>query len=402
MERGPGQVMSGDGFDGDFPEEFGEGWAGERMSRIVGRRLSKEEARFAAECLLAAPVPERARKTAELYGDDPEILYTVFEILRERWETAPARVREDAEYFYRFLERVPRREKGQWKTGLLVLDERVYFLGEAALIAGTTCRDLSLREEAWQWFRRAENWFLSTRGAEINLSRLSYQRLALLTEERRFGEVLELLPALIESFEEKELDEDALKCRFLEGNILKEMGHLRKAVAVFREIVEGARALKKSENLVATAQYNLVQLHAELDEPEQALAASGEAIPLLRRSGNRIGIAKLQWGLGMLYRRRGNSAAAIEAFRSAQMEFEDIQMRADVAALHLIIADLLLDAGQDREARSEIQAALPAIDELKLVPEGIAALSLLRQSLQGQRINHQALRDVHGYFDSQR
>ena len=65
MERGPGQVMSGDGFDGDFPEEFGEGWAGERMSRIVGRRLSKEEARFAAECLQAAPVPERARKTAE-------------------------------------------------------------------------------------------------------------------------------------------------------------------------------------------------------------------------------------------------------------------------------------------------------------------------------------------------
>ncbi len=38
------------------------------------------------------------------------------------------------------------------------------------------------------------------------------------------------------------------------------------------------------------------------------------------------------------------------------------------------------------------------IDEYKLVPEGIAALSLLRESLDNHHINRKALRDLHGYF----
>ena len=47
----------------------------------------------------------------------------------------------------------------------------------------------------------------------------------------------------------------------------------------------------------------------------------------------------------------------------------------------------------------EILSALPVLDELNMVPEGIAALSLLRESIRQQRINRQALRDLHGYFE---
>ncbi len=72
--------------------------------------------------------------------------------------------------------------------------------------------------------------------------------------------------------------------------------------------------------------------------------------------------------------------------------------RADVASLHLVIADLLLKLGQERQAEWEIRSALPVIIEEKMVPEGIAALSLLEQSLKGRRIDRQALRDLHGYF----
>jgi hypothetical protein len=97
-------------------------------------------------------------------------------------------------------------------------------------VAGISCRLLSPRDQARQWFGRAENWFLTTKGAELNLARLSYQRLALLTEERRFAEVVELLPALIDAFEEHEMAPDALKCRILEGQVLKESGQLREAV----------------------------------------------------------------------------------------------------------------------------------------------------------------------------
>ncbi len=34
-----------------------------------------------------------------------------------------------------------------------------------------------------------------------------------------------------------------------------------------------------------------------------------------------------------------------------------------------------------------------------MAPEGMAALSLLRESARRQEINRQALRDLHGYFE---
>jgi hypothetical protein len=39
------------------------------------------------------------------------------------------------------------------------------------------------------------------------------------------------------------------------------------------------------------------------------------------------------------------------------------------------------------------------IDELKMVPEGMAALALLRESVRGRGIDRAALRELHGYFE---
>ena len=73
-------------------------------------------------------------------------------------------------------------------------------------------------------------------------------------------------------------------------------------------------------------------------------------------------------------------------------------MRADIAALNLVIADLLLEEGRNLEALREISEALPVISELKMAPEGMAALSLVRESARRQEVNRQALRELHGYF----
>jgi hypothetical protein len=102
--------------------------------------------------------------------------------------------------------------------------------------------------------------------------------------------------------------------------------------------------------------------------------------------------------MGDLFRKQGERAAALEAYRQALADAAELRMRGDVAAIHLVVADLLLEAGQEAQAEWEIRAALPIIDEEKMVPEGIAALSLLRESLRRRQIDKHALRGLHGYF----
>lgn len=352
--------------------------------------LSSEAGAAAADRVLATPLDERRARASELALEDPETLLALCSVLREKREATPGAVRDEAEFLYRFIE-APRRAIG-------LFDEREYFLGETALLAGTACRQLSRREEAHLWFDRAEAGFRHTINAAGDLSRLAYQRLAERFEERQIEVVLEMLPALIESFRSLDMAEDVLKCRFLEGLVLMETDELPQAVEVFRKIAADASALG-NPRLVASAYANLTHTYGMMGDAAGAMESSAKAIPVLRRLDDRVALAKVQWGLATLLRETGQIGASIDAYRKAQQDFEAIGMRADIAALNLVVADLLLEEGRDREALQEIGAALPVISELKMAPEGMAALTLLRESTRRQEVNRQALRELHGYFE---
>jgi hypothetical protein len=136
-----------------------------------------------------------------------------------------------------------------------------------------------------------------------------------------------------------------------------------------------------------------------LGERDHAISALADATSVLQSLGHRADLGRLHCGLGYLHRRSGDSTGALDAFRNSEAEFAAVEMKADVAAVQLVIADLLLDTGQERQAEWEIRQALPIIEEYKLVPEGMAALALLRESLRRQKIDRSALRNLHGYFE---
>ncbi len=361
-----------------------------RVIRFPRLPLTSDSGREAAEKVLATPFERRYEMAQALQLDDPETLLSLCLYLRPKLESSPSLVRDEAEFLYRYIQTPPR------EIGLF--DEREYFLGETALLAGTACRQLSRREEASIWFDRSEASFRHTINVAADLCRLSYQRLAERLEERQFDVVLEMLPSLVESLRRLEMHDEALKCRFLEGLALMESDELSDAVRVFDEIVDEAERLGNLR-LLGTAFANLTHIYGMMGNAEAAVKASSRAIPVLRRLDDRVALAKTQWGLATLLRSTGQIAAAIEAYRTAQAEFEAIGMRADIAALNLVIADLLLESGRERDAQREIAAALPVISELKMAPEGMAALQLLRESSRRQEINRQALRELHGYFE---
>ncbi len=357
-------------------------------------RLSPEEGRAAATKALATPISERAEKSAELHLDDPETLLPFLEALRRERETSPQRVLEETSYLYKLLNSM----KPRYPADRFLLDEREYFLGESAHIAGTASRLLALRDEARKWFDHAEGWFLATENAAGNLAKIRYQRLALRVEERDFEELFVLLPQLVDTFERLGMSEDALKTRFLIAAVLKETDRLDESADTLKEIVRLASEYKL-DALLGQAYVVLTHIYGILGQTQLAVMKAREATPILQQVGNRIGLAKLHWGIGYLQRSNHDTGGAIDSFRSAQQEFSELGMRADVAAVQLVIADLLLDASQEKQAEWEIRQALPLIDEYKLVPEGFAAMTLLRESLRRQKIDRQALRDLHGYFE---
>jgi tetratricopeptide (TPR) repeat protein len=358
------------------------------------RRLTPEQGREAAIAALSTPLSRRVERPDEYFLDDPETLLPLLDALRNQWENDPEKVLAESLFLYQFLEG----RESKYPMDAFLLDEREYFLGETARISGNVCRALARREESHRWFDLAEGWFRLTENAAGNLSKVAYHRLALRLEERDFDAVEELLPQLIASFEKLGMTEDALKSRVLQGAILKETDRLTEAAELLREVAALAESARL-DSLLAHIHVNLAQIYSFLGEAEHAKQQVVVATPLLKKLGFRMALAKLQWGVGYLQRTQGKSAAAIETYRMAQEQFLELGMRADVAAVQLVIADLFLDTGQEKQAEWEIRQALPLIDEYKLVPEGFAAMTLLRESLRRQKIDRQALRNLHGYFE---
>ena len=351
--------------------------------------LSPQEGRRAAEHALSVPLSDRAGRAEELRLDHAEVLLAVCEILARNIEATPASVAEDADFFYRFLE-APMRKIGEF-------DEREYYLGELALLAGGANRILFRREDARRWFDRAESNFVCVANASVHFARLAYQRLALATEERRFDEVLELGPVWYENCRRLGLQEEALKCRFLEGLSHWERGEADDALETFRSLLDESRTIGLPR-LSAQAANNLAHFSSALGRAEDALHYSQIALPLLQETNNRVHLAKLRWSIGDLLRTQGKITDAVETYRHALHECEEIGMRGDAAAIHLVLADTLLEAGHEAQAEWEVRAALPIIEEEKMVPEGFAALTLLRESLRRRKLDRQALRNLHGYF----
>jgi tetratricopeptide (TPR) repeat protein len=353
--------------------------------------LSPGQGLSIAHELRRLPISDRLPTFSEQLGE-PEVLLALCQVLDKNLEAEPARVIDDAEFLYRHLESRPENESG------CLFDEREYFLGELALIAGIGSRVLAHREHARMWLDRAEAWFLLTSNSPADLSRVAYQRLAVKIEEGRFEEVLRTVEPVKRSLERARSTESILKCRILQAIAYKETNQLERALTIFKDVLKEARLIA-SERLVSSCYVNSVQIHAMRGETDAAAGLVNEALPLLRATNNRKDLAKLQWGVANLLRVDGRTPLAIDAFRVAQKEFVDLEMPGDVAAIQLVIADLLLELGQEAQAEWEIRAALPVIDELKMVPEGVAALSLLRESVRRRKIDRQALRDLHGYFD---
>jgi hypothetical protein len=102
-----------------------------------------------------------------------------------------------------------------------------------------------------------------------------------------------------------------------------------------------------------------------------------------------------------LYSGVGRREEALPYLRSAAGDFATIGMATRLAHARLMVADELLALDRPREAEWEILQALPTLEEQKMVPEGFAAVALLRESVKRRKTDPNALRELREHLQKQ-
>jgi len=362
-----------------FPTPTGSAW------------LSPTQAKLEAVDYLAAPFDERSEEERERCLGSPDILMWIVSVLRESRDLTPASVLKDSHDIYQWISR-PNCELG-------LFDERDYFLGELALIAGGVSRQLGRREEAFLWLDRAEAGFRHTMNPAPGLANVAYARIALRFEMGRYQDVLELTPSLEASFTKLRMNVEAVKCRLLLAMTLKQTGDHEKAITLLSGLHQ--KACLTGNNFlrakILAEVGDLYQFEGRLDFAMQALK---EAVSLLDHESPSAVQADLQLVVGGVLQAQGRLNEACDAFRTSQRTYLALEMRAQVTYLHLVIAETLLSLGREREAEWEILSALPQIDEMKMAPEAIAAVALLRESVRRRRTDSAALQNLRSHLQS--
>jgi tetratricopeptide (TPR) repeat protein len=348
------------------------------------RALSSAEAAEIARGYLDETIADRSESLVASCLGDADVVLAILTELRNRLDSVPGPVAAEAMAAYSSL---------QETTSLGLFDERDYFLGEAALVTGSALRLLGRRDEAELWLDRSEAAFRHVVNPGPALANISYARLTLHYDSGRYERALELLPSLTQSFAKLGMERESLKCRFLEAMSLKNSSRTVEARAIL-EAISVETTLQRENGMYGLVLLTLGDLSSQDGDTMGAMTQYQRALPLLQAGKQAFAVAHLKGLVGELLRSQGNLAGAVESFRGAIADYADLEMATWVAYLRIVLAETLIALARNREAEWEIRMALPTIEEQKMVPEGFAALALLRESIERRETDAAALREI--------
>lgn len=351
------------------------------ISRLNLSNASLTEARRVASTYLATPTTERS----ELVLRDSSVLRALCDMLSCQNESNSGEVLREASRLYTWLSVV------EGRLGLF--DERACLLGSLAFVAGSACRFLGRRDDTEPWLLKAEQHFRATVNPGPALARASYARLALYYDMRRYKEVLERAPILALRFDRLSMEREARKSRYLYAVTLKESGRRREAQDAIEMLYhETKRAADVSLH------GRVLTILAELRSGESGLdvaAALVDAAEALYESGDPLpGLAHLFGVTGETLRESGQLGSAVEAYQASAASYSKMGMATYESYIRVVLAETLIALNRPREAELEILQALPTIEKQHMVPEGFAAIALLRESVSRQNTNPEALREL--------
>ena len=324
---------------------------------------------------------------------DAPMLLGACQRVRQHLNNAPGSAFGEAVSILNFLEADTQLE--------LSSEERSYFVAQLELYAGLSCKNASQHAEARAWIERARCSSIGIVESDSVVARIEFARLSVAQEARSYSEALAGVTGIVVAFARLGMTDFVARSYLLEGMALKELGRDREALSSFRKVVEPRfRAIEPWLRGLALAA--MAELRGRAGEYESAKRLLTDSWHLMMDSDVSTAIAYFHAVSAEILRGEGDLASAAECYRRAGDTWTAGGMDGLAAYVKVVLSETLLAAGKEAEAVCEIMTALPAIEKLKLMQEGIAAVALLRESLRRQNADPEALRNLRVHIENLR
>ena len=274
-----------------------------------------------------------------------------------------------------------------------------------AQLRATAWRD---RANALRYASRYEEAIQSIERAESILQQfdsLSYDRAVvhlvkgmIFAQIGRFDEAQAVLSECRQTFRIHHDRRRYQQATLAEGSALYEAARYAEARLVFEDLLKNAPDLE----IQARAHNNLGYCATQLGDFVPANIHFSEAIAKFTDLGFTAEVPRTERGAGLVLIGRGQIASGIEHLHNARRAFRAAGMVEDAALCALHVAAVLIERGDDSEARSIVETVADELSASGLDKNAIAAVIRLREAIDMDDATVETVRTVHALIEGLR
>lgn len=275
----------------------------------------------------------------------------------------------------------------------LVADMRARALAELGN-AYRVADDLDAAERSLQ---SAIDWSAQGTQDPLLLVRIMDLTASLCGYQRRFAEALVLLEAVHSLYERHGDRHNAGRALISKGLYTGYSNAPERAI----ELITAGLAMiqpARDPKLVVSAVHNLIGFMADCCRFEEAQRLLRRSRPAYFAEGDRLNLVKLRWLEGRIAAGLGKMERAEKAFAEVRASLEEAGLGYHVALVSLDLAAVWLRQDKVAEVRGLVEELVAAFRARRIAREALAALLLLKESFETDRVSLDLLQSVRTYL----
>jgi len=151
---------------------------------------------------------------------------------------------------------------------------------------------------------------------------------------------------------------------------------------------------KRDLPLKLTTYHNLALILARLDRLEEAIALLLPARALATATSNHSMMLHLTWVEAVIADRGGQLAVAESLYEEARNGFLDLGRAGEAATVSLDLAIIYAKENRSADVVAMVSQVVPLFDALKIHPQALVGLTLLKQALRSEQVSLRLLERI--------